>query len=96
MSQNFGREIPEPHVHAVHRRVTKYLIVIAGPDGPAAKLFDSSRALVAELDGNTEEVTSMLKGLAPDRGSLGADWAQQLSGHSAEERASAMFYTLDV
>ncbi len=96
MSQDFGREVPERHVQALLRGVARYLIVIPVPDGPIAKLFDSSREQLAELDANTEEVTTMLKGLAPSMGADGADWHKKLAGHSAEERASAVIYTLDV
>ena len=94
MSQDFGREVPKPHTEAGHRRVTRYLIVIPAPDGPIAKLLDTNRQQLAELDANTEEVTTMLKGLAPVVGAAGADWDQSLSGHSAAERASTAVYTL--
>ncbi|QCB48447.1 hypothetical protein [Hydrogenophaga sp. PAMC20947] len=96
MSQVFGGGVPEPHVQAVHRRVTKYLIVIPAPEGPAAKLLDTNRELLAELDANTEEVTSMLRGLTPIIGAAGADWDKNLSGHSAEVRASTAIYTLNL
>ena len=95
MSQDFGRGVPEPHVQAVHRKVTKFLIVIPAPAGPIAKLLDTNREQVAELDANTEEVTTMLKGLAPVMGAAGTDWDRSLSGHSATERASTAVYTLD-
>lgn len=96
MSQNYGNEVPKPHVETVHRKVTKYLIVVPAPDGPIAKLLDTGREQLAELDANTEEVTTMLKGLAPVMGAAGTDWDKPLSGHSAEERASAAIYTLDL
>ena len=95
MSQNYGSEVPKPHVAAVLRKVSKYLIVIPAADGPIAKLLDTGREQLAELDANTEEVTTMLWGLAPVMGAAGSDWDKPLSGHSAEERASTAIYTLD-
>ena len=96
MSQDFGSEVPKPHTEVLHRKVTRYLIVIPAPDGPIAKLLDTGREQLAELDANTEEVTTMLRGLAPVMGAAGADWDKALSGHSAEERASTAIYTLNL
>ena len=96
MSQDFGREVPKPHAEAVLREVARYLIVIPAPDGPIAKLLDINRDQLAELDANTEEVTTMLKGLAPVVGATGTDWNKSLSGYSAGERALSRVYTLDL
>jgi hypothetical protein len=96
MSQNFGREMPPPHVQQVHRHAARYLVVIPGPDGPIARFFGANREPLAELDANTEEVTTMLKGLTPAMGAGDMDWSSKLSGHSPQERASALIYTLDV
>ena len=95
MTQGFGGEVPAPHVQAEHRQVTKYLVVIAAPEGPIAKLLLPSREQVAELDANTEEVTSMTMGRAPTIGAAEADWDKLFAGRSAEERTTAKIYTLE-
>ncbi len=94
MSQAFGREVPQPHVQAAHRQATKYLVMVPAAGGPIAKLLAGNRQPVAELDANTEEVTAMIKGLAPSIGACGPEWDPALAGHSAEERAAAAVYTL--
>ena len=96
MSQGFGREVPAPHVQRTHREVTKYLIIIHGAEGPVARLFLPNHEQVAEFDANTEEVTAMIKGLAPNTGATGAEWDKSLAGHSAEVRAAAEVYTLSL
>jgi hypothetical protein len=95
MSQGFGREVPARHVQPIHREVTKYLVIIHAADGPIARLFLSSRELAAELDANTEEVTTMIKGIAPTVGATGPEWDRSLAGHSPEERAAAEVYALE-
>ena len=96
MSQDFGREIPKPHAAAALRKVARYLVVIPAPDGPIAKLLDINREPLAELDANTEEVTTMLKGIAPVTGAGGKEWDTSLAGHSATERAACEVFTLDL
>ena len=95
MSQGFGRELPTRHVQAGPREVTKYLVVIAAPEGPIARLLLPDREQVAELDANTEEVTAMTQGLTPAVGATAAEWDRPLAGHSSEERAAAKVYTLE-
>jgi hypothetical protein len=95
MSQGFGREVPTRHVQGGHREVTKYLVVIAAPEGPIAKLLLPDREQVAELDANTEEITAMTKGLTPAIGAMDTVWDKLLAGHSPEERAAAKVYTLE-
>lgn len=95
MSQGFGSEVPAPHVHTGHRAVTKYLVVIAAPDGPIARLLLADREPVAEWDANTEEVAAMIMGRVFALGAAGAEWDSLFSGHSPEERATAKIYTLD-
>ena len=96
MSQGFGREVPAPHVRTTHREVTKYLIIIQGADGPLARLFLPNHEQVVELDANTEEVTAMIKGLAPSTGATGAEWDRSLASDSPEVRAVAEVYTLSL
>jgi len=95
MGQGYGREVPQPHRQGSYREVTKYLVIIQGVDGPIARLLLSNRDQVAELDGNTEEVASMIKGVTPIIGATGAEWDKALSGHSARERAAAEVYMVD-
>lgn len=96
MSQGFGREVPALHIQTTHRAITKYLIVIHGAEGPVARLCLSSYEPVAELDANTQEVTTMITGLVPSLGATGAEWDRSLAGHSAEVRAVAEVYTLSL
>ncbi len=95
MSQGFGREVPPHHVQPVHREVTRYLVIVPAVEGPSvARLFLESREQVAELDAATEEVTTMIKGVAPSIGATGPEWDAALAGHSAAERVAAAVYTL--
>ena len=94
MGQVFGREVPAPHIHADHREVTKYLVIVQGTEGPIARLLLSNREQVAELDANTEEITSMTRGITPSVGATSNEWDKSLSTHSAAERASAKVYAL--
>lgn len=94
MSQAFGREVPLPHVQAVHREAARYLVMVPAPGGPIAKLLLGNREPAAELDANTEEVTTMIKGLVPTIGAGGPEWDKSLAGHGAAERAAAAVYTL--
>jgi hypothetical protein len=93
MSQGFGREVPAPHIQTAHREATKYLVVIPAAEGPIAKLLLANREQAAELDANTEEATSMTRGLTAFVGATGPEWDKALSGHSAAERAAAKVYT---
>lgn len=95
MSQGFGREVPASHVQGTHREATRYLVVIAAPEGPMAKLLLRDRTQVAELDANTEEVTSMINGLTPVIGATEGEWDALLAAHSPEERATAQVFTLE-
>lgn len=95
MSQGFGGQVPAPHVQAEHRQVTTYLVIIAAPEGPIAKLLLPNLEQVAELDANTEEVTTMIAERVPAIGAAGAEWDRLFAAYSAEERATAKIYTLD-
>ena len=95
MSQGFGHEVPAPHVQGQHREVTKYLIIVPAPEGSVAKLLLANRVTVAELDGNTEEVTAMIRSRIPQIGATGIEWDTPLAGYSVEHRAAAKVYTLE-
>ncbi|MGQ3051878.1 MAG: hypothetical protein ACT6S0_08850 [Roseateles sp.] len=96
MSQGFGHELPSRHNQQEHRPVSRYLIVIASSGGQVAKLFVETREQVGEFDASTEEVAVMTRNAAASSGATGAEWDKALAGHSAQERAEAMVYQLDV
>lgn len=96
MNQGFGHEVPARHAQQEHRQVSRYLIIIESGAGPVARLYLESREQVAEFDAGTEEVTMMTHGVAATTGASGPEWDRALAGHSAEERASALVYRLEV
>jgi len=96
MSQGFGHELPPRHAQQQHRQVSRYLIVIDSSAGPVAKLFLDSHEQVGEFDAGTEEVAVMTRNAASSMGAAGPEWDKALSGHSAEERASATVHLLDI
>lgn len=73
----------------------KYLVIIESDSASQAYMATAERRQVAEFD-STEEVSVMTRGLAPRQGAEGPEWDAVLGGHSREERAAAMVYTLDV
>ena len=96
MNQGFGHELPGRHAQQEHRQVSRYLIVISSGAGPVAKLFLESREPSGEFDAGTEEVAVMTRSATSSTGATGAEWDKALAGHSAEERAAATVYVLDV
>ena len=74
----------------------KYLVLIDAGGEMIARMFDAQLRLVSEFDASSEEVAVMTTGLRPEGGAQGAFWDRALKGHSAEERAVAEVYTLDV
>lgn len=61
-----------------------------------ARLFDADRKHVLDFDATSEEVVVMTTGLQPTKGAEAHAWGLALEGHSDEERAAALIYTLDV
>ena len=96
MSQGFGHELPSRHNQQEHRQVSRYLIVISSSGGPVAKLFLEGHEQVGEFDAGTEEVAVMTRSASSSTGASGSEWDKALSGHSAQERAAATVYLLDV
>jgi hypothetical protein len=96
MSQGFGIEKPSVHAQAAHRSPSRYLVLIDSAGVIVARLFAESRDEVAEFDAGTEEVALMTRGLRPSQGAGGPEWDRALAGHSADERAGAEVFTLDV
>jgi hypothetical protein len=80
----------------MHSKPVRYLVLIDAAGASIARLFDDQLHQLNEIDGGSEEVAVMTRGLAPEHSADGADWARALRGHSAAERAAARVYTLDV
>ena len=96
MSQGFGNELPRPHGNTAPRPRARYLVVIDSGGFMVARLFLESREQVAEFDGSTEEVAQMTLRLQAERSAGDAQWDRALAGHSAEERAGARIYQLEI
>lgn len=96
MSQGFGHEVPPRHAQQQHRRVSRYLVVIASGGDRIARLFLDDRQQVSEFDAGAEAVADMIQGASSTVGASGAEWDRALAGHSGAERADATVYTLDV
>lgn len=96
MDDGYGIEKPEAHHSEPRRAPARFLVLIASGSGEVAKLFAANRALSEEIDAATEQVVEMTRGLTPTHGALDAEWDRALAGHSAEERAAAEVYTLDL
>lgn len=96
MNDGFGIESPGEHHRAAHQAPVRYVVVIESGGPMIARLFLASRELVGEFDAAAEEVAEMTSGLRAERGAGGSEWDHALAGHSADERASAAVYTLDI
>ncbi len=96
MNGGFGIESHADHPARPHRKPARYLVVIDAAGSAVARLFVDTRELVAEFDASAEEVAVMTKGLVAAKGASGAEWDRALDGHSADERAAAKVYTLDI
>lgn len=94
MSQTYGIEAQGRHPPAQHRKPVRYVVLIDAGGTTVAMLFLDSREQVAEIDAGAEEVHSMIAGIQPAIGALGAEWNLPLSGHSARDRRDARVYTL--
>jgi len=80
----------------MHSKPVRYLVLIDAAGASVARLFDEQLHQLNEIDGGSEEIAVMLRGLAPAHSAGEPAWAQALRGHSAAERAAARVYTLDV
>lgn len=96
MNQGFGREVPAQHARRAHQPVSRFVVVIASGEVQIARLFLANHVQVAEFDAGSEDLVLMLNGAAATSGASGAEWDRALAGHSAEERAGATVYVLDV
>ena len=96
MSQTFGMERPAAHAQSVQRPRARYLVLIEAAGPVLARLFTQTRDPAGEFDAGTEEVALMTRGLRPAIGASGSEWDKALAGHSAQERAAAEVFTLDV
>jgi len=94
MNHGYGQTSPPRHAQSTHRPVTRFLVLIEAGEVPVARLFLGNHEPVAEFDGSTEEVATMIRGLAAALGAVGPEWDRALAGHSAAERAAALVYCL--
>jgi hypothetical protein len=95
-NHGFGIERPAAHSHVEHRPKARYLVLIESAGPVSALLFTENREQVADFDAGTEEVALMTRGLRGSIGATGAEWDRALAGHSAQERAAAEVFVLDV
>lgn len=96
MSHGFGIERPPAHVQVPVRPAARYLVSIESAGTMLALMFTEAREMVANFDAGAEEVALMTRGLQPAIGATGPEWDRPLGGHSAEERAAAEVFVLDV
>jgi hypothetical protein len=96
MSQDYGIERPPAHVQTAPRTAARWLVLIESAGPVLALLFTPSRDLAGDFDAGSEEVALMTRGLQPVQGASGAEWDHALAGHSAQERAAAQVYALDL
>ncbi len=96
MSQDYGQSKPSPHTDAEHRPAARWLVLIDAAGVSLARFYRDDRHLVSEIDGGSEEVAVMTRGLPVQRGATGPEWNAALGGHTEAERRSASVYRLDV
>lgn len=96
MGNAYGIPTPAAHVEKDLRPPARYLVLIDSGGSAQALLFLESREQVAEFDAMAEEVSLMTQGLEPRHEAHLPIWDAALGGHSAQERAAARVYTLDV
>jgi hypothetical protein len=96
MSHGFGREVPPEHAQREHRPVTRYLVLIGSGDDRIARLLLETRVQVEEFDAGAGEVADMIQRATASTGASGPEWDRVLSSHSAQERAAATVYLLDI
>lgn len=89
-------ESPREHALASYRKPVRYLVIIESGEYMVARLFSASHELMTTIDAAVEEVGSMIAGLIPETGALGAEWDQALAGHSDGERTTAKIFTLAI
>jgi hypothetical protein len=95
IGDGYGIERPAPHARRPLREPARYLVLIEAAGASTALLFSAAREQLGEFDA-TEEIESLTRGVAPAVGASGAEWDRALAGNSAEQRAAALVYTLDV
>ena len=80
----------------MNQKPAKFLVVIDSGGEMVARMFDAARKLIVDFDASSSEVVVMTQGLTPTRDAGAAEWNAALAGHSAQERAAAEVYALDV
>lgn len=98
MGQTYGIEASTPAPGEPGPPAARWVVLIdsASSGRRLAHVLLQDRVPVAEFDASAPEVLLMTEGLAAEPGAEGAEWDAALAGHSAEERAAAEVYTLDV
>jgi hypothetical protein len=98
MTQRYGIEAPRAQVDAPALPPVRHLVLIDSASSAArvARLFLATHEEVAEFEASAAEVLSMTDGLVPSIGATGHEWDLALAGHSAQERATAEVYTLQI
>lgn len=89
-------ESPGRHGAAPSRAPARFLVIIDAGGATLARMFLSNRQAAGDVDAATEEVTLMMRGLAPQQGAAGPEWDLALQGHSTAERVAARVFTLDL
>lgn len=80
----------------MHKTPVKYLVLIESDGAMIAKLYDHAYVHVSDIDGSSEEVAVMTRGLTPVRNANDNVWSKVLVGHGETERRAAEIYTLDL
>jgi len=96
MSNGFGNELPRAHSNTSPRAHARYLVIIDSGGFVVARLFLESLEQVAEFDASTEEVVQMINRARIDGSAAEPRWDRALAGHSADERAQARVYVLEL
>jgi hypothetical protein len=79
----------------MHKPV-RFLVLIEAAGAPVARLFDSDRTHILDIDATSEEVVDMTGGNTPQLGATDSLWDTMLSAHTREERRTAQVFTLDI
>ena len=96
MNRGFGIAAHDAHHETSQRAAIRYLVLIKSGGEGLARLFTEDRTQLDEFDAGASEVAWLAAGQQPSQGAHEAVWDRALMGHSAEERAEALVYTLDV
>ena len=80
----------------MHSKPVRYLVLIEAAGAMVARLFTADRRQIADIDASSEEVAVMTAGVVPRKGVDERSWGAALGGHSAQEKAAALVYELEL